>query len=381
MPGSGSHDVTLVVSDLRGGGAQRVLSTLARAWATRGLRLCVITFAEKDSDKFIVHPKITRVSLNLVGQSRSTMFALVANVRRIYLLRKALRRANAPVVVAFITTTNILTILASAGLHSRIVVSERNDPNRQPLDWPWSTLRRWSYRYADAVTANSHGALQSLGSFVPRPKLFFVPNPVSLPPFSIRKSPRKQTILNVGRLSYQKAQDVLLLAYAQVVAKEPDWSLTIIGEGPREQYLHDQASSLGLFDQIDWVDWTTAIDRYYENAQIFVLPSRYEGMPNVLLEAMSFGLPSIVTDASPGPLEHIVDEENGLVVPAGNVQRMANAILRLIESPELRQRLGSAARARISEMGRDVVEDAWASALGLPLSVSQPVPKVNIRVD
>ena len=372
MPRPRSHDVTLVVSDLRGGGAQRVLSTLASAWATRGLRLCVITFLDKNNDQYALHQKITRISLNLVGPSSSTFSALFSNIRRIYLLRKALRYANARVIVSFIATTNVLTILASMGLGTRVVISERNDPSKQPLDWPWDALRRWSYRHADAVTANSHGALKSLRSFVPRSKLFFVPNPVNPPAVSIHGTTRKRTILNIGRLSCQKGQDILLQAYAQVVAKKTDWSLTIVGDGPRRQNLYDQASSLGLLDRIEWIDWTSEINRYYESAQIFVLPSRYEGMPNVLLEAMSFGLPSVVTDASPGPLELIVDEESGLIVPAENVDRLASAIFRLTESRELRYRLGASARARISEFDPDAVENAWASALGIPLSIFRP---------
>lgn len=346
-----------------------MLSTLANTWAAGGLRLSVITFAEKHSDQYELHPKVARVSLKLVKRSRSKFSALFANIQRIYLLRKSLRRADAPVIVSFIATTNVLTILASMGLGTRVVLSERNDPSKQPLDWPWDALRRWLYRHADAVTANSHGALHSLMSFVPGPKLFFVPNPVNLPPVSIREAPRKRTILNIGRLSYQKGQDILLQAYAQIVGKKPDWSLTIVGDGPRKQNLYDQASSLGLLDRIEWIDWTSEISRYYEDAQIFVLPSRYEGMPNVLLEAMSFGLPSIVTDASPGPLEHVVDEENGLIVPTEDVGRLASAIIRLTESRELRYRLGVAARARIFEFDRDAVDDAWASALGIPLSM------------
>ena len=144
----------------------------------------------------------------------------------------------------------------------------------------------------------------------------------------------------------------------------------IVGDGPRKRSLCDQASLLDLSDRIEWIGWTSKIDRCYESAGIFVLPSRYEGVPNALLEAMSFGLPSIVTDASPGPLEYIVDGENGLVVPAGDVHYLASAIIRLTESRELRNRLGDSARARIAEFDRNAVEDAWASALDMPLTSS-----------
>ena len=205
-----------------------------------------------------------------------------------------------------------------------------------------------------------------LRSFVPRRKLFFVPNPVVLPTVSTRQSSGKRAILSVGQLSHQKAQDVLLEAFAQVVAKKAEWNLVIVGDGPRKQDLLEQASSLGIADRVEWADWTSDIGSYYKNAGIFVLPSRYEGMPNVLLEAMSFGLPSIVTDASPGPLEHVVDGENGLVVPVEDVNRLASAIVRLAESCDLRDRLGTAARERMAQLERSGLEGAWVSVLGLP---------------
>jgi glycosyltransferase involved in cell wall biosynthesis len=378
------HDVALVIHSLGGGGSERVLTTLANAWATAELRVCIITFSDGNTDRYALHHKITRLFLNHPKHSKSLKFsrtllnpvkqsklrvllALCYGIRQTRLLRKSLRTADAPVVLAFLTATNIMTILASTGLDSRVVVSERTDPSMQSLDWPWGILRRWLYRYADVVTANSHGALQSLQKFVPQSKLHFVPNPVKFPAASICESSRTKTILTVGRLSHVKAQDVLLEAYALVVTKKSGWKLTVVGEGPKKQDLYDQASALGLLDHIKWVGWTSEIDRYYKTSRIFVLPSRYEGTPNALLEAMSFGLPVIVTDASPGPLEHVVDGKTGLVVPTEDAHRLANAILKLTENQELRNRLGTAARERIAEFDQDVLKGEWASALGLSL--------------
>ena len=366
IPLSRPHDVVLVISDLSGGGAQRVLSILVDTWSIQGLRVCVITLGSESGDRFVLHPRATRVSLNLVGKSQSSIHAIFANLKRIGSLRKALRAANAPNIVSFLSTTNVLTILATRGLTSRVTVSERNDPDRQPLSWPWRTLRRWTYRYADTVTANSHGALRHLQGFVPFRKLHYLPNPIHFPETVVHLSRRRTKILNVGSLTHQKAQDILLEAYARVIPERPDWSLTIVGDGPARRDLIGLASALNLLDHIEWIHWIEEMGQCYEDAQIFVLPSWYEGTPNALLEAMSFGLPSIVTDASPGPLEHVVDEENGLVVSAGNVQGLAGALFRLMESRDLRTRLGIRARARMANLDRTAAEAAWASVLELP---------------
>lgn len=394
-----THDVTVVISDLGGGGAQRVLKNIVDMWTESGLRVCVITFADERLDRYSL-PKVTRLSLGRSERRSGPMRSALSKSRRampqwikqhtpwrsvigkivhgigdVCELRKSLRIANSPVVLAMLTTVNVKTIMATVGSDIRVVISERIDVTKQPPNWPWNVLRHWLYRYADAITANSHGALESMKSYVPRPKLFFVPNPISFPAAPSDPMRREKVILNVGRLTHQKAQDILLKAYARVVAKIPEWKLVIIGCGAEKQKLYGQAAALRLPDNMEWIDWTSEIEMYYERAGMFVLPSRFEGTPNVLLEAMSFGLPSIVTDASPGPLEHIVDGENGLVVPVENERRLASAILRLARSEDLRGRLGKSARETINNVDHVAVQDTWLTVLGLSDHIAKKVDK------
>ena len=380
---------------MKGGGAQRVLKNLIEDWSEQGLRICLITFSHECTDSYTMPADITRLSLQSSARSGvmhvvpaaisrkairqwleeyipwgwgilRTIDAIFAEIKKVRALNRLLRRADSPVVLSFMTASNVRVVLASVGLDTRAVLSERIDLTRQAPNWPYHALRRWLYRYADVVTANSRGAVTSMESFVPSSKLFFVPNPVNIPCLSACEMRRYKVILNVGRLTGQKAQDVLLDAYAKVVAREPEWKLVIAGEGDDKEKLQEQASALKLMDHIDWVDWTPEIERYYQRAGIFVLPSRYEGTPNALLEAMSFGLPSIVSDGSPGPLEHIVDGENGLVVPVEDEKRLAEAILKLTESEELRNRLGAAARVTMEEFSQDAVHGEWIRVLDLP---------------
>ena len=366
--GQQSHDVALVIGDLRGGGTQRVLTRLANDWATRGLRVCVVTLAGSAGDKYELHPAVDRVALNSGGASRSKIVALISNARRLFRLRRALRLTNAPVIVSFLTTTNVLTILAAAGLAARVVVSERNDPEKQRLPWPWPLLRRWSYSYAHVVTANTRGALEWLRGFVPAPKLLLVPNPVSRPQVAVCHGGRKKVILTVGQLSHQKAQDILLKAYAEVIENAPEWRLTIVGDGPEKPRLHELASLLGIADRVHWIEWTDDVDSLYRSSGIFVLPSRYEGAPNALLEAMSHGLPVIVTNASPGPLEYVLDDATGLVVSPDDVNQLAEALQKLATNEELRQRLGASARSKVVQFDMDAVEEAWTKVLDISLS-------------
>ena len=359
------HDIAMVIGDLEGGGAQRVIVTLANAWADRGRRVCVITISDDSGDQYALASNVTRMALGLTRESGTILAAIIANARRIIGLRKALRRADSGVVVSFIAVTNILTILASAGLGSRVVISERNDPFRQSLGVSWDALRRALYRFADVVTANSMNALQSMRTFDPESKLRMVLNPVGVKNIDTLVTRDRRMILNVGRLSHQKAQDVLLTAFSLITDRLSDWGLVIVGEGPKEVELRNQSKDLGIADRIEWIGWTTDVERYYALADIFVLPSRFEGTPNALLEAMSHGVPSIVTSSSPGALEYVQNGLTGLVVPSEDERALADAICCLAESPDMRGRLGAASKIRVDSLQLHNVMDDWDNVVRL----------------
>jgi len=358
------HDICLVIADLSGGGGQRVLTQLAAAWSERGRRVCVVTFGTPQSDAFPLDPRATRVCLGGIGPSHGTLAALRANLARLLALRRAIRASRAPTVVSFIGTTNILTVLATMGLKVRVVISERNDPARQTLGRVWDHLRRLIYPRADVVTANSRAALDSLARFVPRRKLAFVANPLKLPTQPPGTETRERTILNVGRLTTQKAQDVLLDGFAALGETARDWRLVIVGGGEAGDALHRQAEALGIARRVDFTGQVADPFPYYQRAGIFVLPSRFEGTPNALLEAMACGLPSIVSDASGGPLAYVENERTGLVVPADDAEALAAAMRRLITDEPLRARLAVAARERIAMHDADDALATWEDVLG-----------------
>lgn len=360
------HDLTLVIGRLDSGGAQRALTTLANAWAERGLRLCVITMAEPESDFFRLDPRITRLSIGGLGSSRSVAGRITSNFARIISLRRAIRQANAPTVVAFIGAMNILTILAAIGLGLRVVISERNDPAKQSLGRVWDVLRRIVYPRADIVIANSRGALDELATFVPGHKLAFAPNPLVLPATPAAAELTSLTILAVGRLTHQKAYDILLQAFAQIAGNAPEWRLVVVGEGELEEPLKRQAHALGVAGCVDWIGRVTDPFRYYAGADIFALPSRYEGTPNALLEAMSMGLPAVVSNASTGPLDYVEDGISGLVVPVDDADALAVALMKLTADDNMRRRLGASARTRVSANALPRALAVWSHILKLP---------------
>jgi glycosyltransferase involved in cell wall biosynthesis len=216
--------------------------------------------------------------------------------------------------------------------------------------------------------------------FVAPKKLAFVPNPLGVPngnghkgngangngdgskQLAITNSP---FVLTVGRLVEDKAQDVLLEAFARTGADFKDWRLAIVGDGQLSGRLRAQARALGIDERVDWHGVVPDPYLFYRTAHVFALPSRVEGTPNALLEAMSCGLPVVVSDGAPGPLELVKDGVTGLIVPVNDPAKLAAALRRLGNDEDLRTRLGAAARERVAEYDLPRALGTWETIVGL----------------
>lgn len=356
-------DVVMVIESLGGGGAQHVLTSVANHWVESGLKVDVVTFQGQQHDAFKLSPEIRRFVIGHAVPSQGPLGGVLANIKRIASLRSALKRSGATLRVGFVGTTNILTVLASAGLGGTVVISERNDPTRQSLGHLWDALRRLCYPFADVVSANSRFALEGLARFVPDHKRVFLPNPLrkmnDANPY-ITSSPY---VLAVGRLNVQKGFDVLLRAFATCIKGHRGMRLVIVGQGPEENRLKNLADELGIAEHVEWAGFVEDPSPYYRGADLFVQPSRYEGMPNAVLEAMSCGLPVVVTDTQPGALEFVTDGQSGLVVPADDIDALSSVISRLMTDREARARIGRGAKAKVAPLRPPEVYKAWDSLL------------------
>jgi GalNAc-alpha-(1->4)-GalNAc-alpha-(1->3)-diNAcBac-PP-undecaprenol alpha-1,4-N-acetyl-D-galactosaminyltransferase len=375
--------IALIIAHLGPGGAQRVVATAANALAERGIDTHVITVLADHTDAYHLDPRVRRhkrkaleKSVETFGQPNSPSPQQVGVLRRAarqtirYLaryeavsrplgvaafginlitrarwLRGSIRRIEPDAVLSFLTQTNILTILAARGLTGRIIVSERNDPRLQRHRRRVVLMRKLTYPWADLVTANTHGALAEMESFVPRSNLAFLPNPLNSPNHSACVNFAAPTFITVTRLVEQKALDILLKAAARAFESLPSWRLAVVGDGPLRDELKSLADRLGIGTRVDWLGYVDEPMAYLRAAKVFVLTSRFEGSPNALLEAMACGLPPIVSDASPGPVE-LVGDQAGLIVPVGDVSATADAMFRLGQDEQLRGRLGAAALER-----------------------------------
>ena len=266
-------------------------------------------------------------------------------------------------VVSFLSRTNMRTCSALWWRDCHLVVSERNDLRKQQLPFPWPRFRRLLYRRADVLTANTTGVMESLVPLFQARHLALLPNPLPMPvvPAAVGSAGDRQGFVTVARLVPQKGIDVLIRALAQTSGAAQDWTLTLVGDGPEREALERQVLQAGLEEKVHFLGFRSDPQTSLLQASVFVLPSRYEGMPNALLEAMAVGLAVVVTDASPGPLEVVEAGVTGLVVPSDEPAALADALDRLAAQPQLRERLGAAARETLRQSDWPVVGPIWES--------------------
>jgi glycosyltransferase involved in cell wall biosynthesis len=213
-------------------------------------------------------------------------------------------------------------------------------------------ITRLVWRNAAHVVANSDGLQRLACRSVPDTQIAIVPNGVDYEKFVPGKGNVHPvlSLLFVGRLHMQKGLDSLLRALHRLAPEYRNYRLSIVGDGPERDTLAHLARDLQLADKIDFLGWVDRdrIPEIYAAADAFLFPSRDEGMPNAVLEAMAAGLPILATRIS-GSEELVVDRENGLLVAVDDIPAMAEALQLIIADPETRCRMGQASRHRIEQ--------------------------------
>lgn len=364
--------ITLVISSLGSGGAERVMTGMANFWAHHGHKVTLITYGSAD-DFYSLDEAVKRVRLKLPVPSHNSIHAFYRVGLRYWRLRQAIRDSKPDVVLSFMDKTNVLTLLACVGLGVRVVVAERTNPEHYAIPRVWSHLRDLVYQHASAVVVQTESLRSWAGARIEPELVRVIPNAIDQARLmamseavSAQEDPQWEgCIIAMGRMTQEKGHDLLLTACAQVFPKFPRWRLELIGDGPLRSALEAQAQTLGIADQVCFRGQLAQPFGAIKSADIFVLPSRVEGFPNVLLEAMGVARACISFDCPCGPSELIDHGSNGLLVPAQDVPQLVAAIRSLIEQPQLRHRLGMQAELITRRFVESAVMKQWNEVMGL----------------
>ena len=358
--------ITLVISSLSSGGAERVMSHMANYWAEKGWLVTLITLTKMNEDFFPVKDRVDRVSLGVAGQSSGVFDAILNNIRRVLALRSAIQASCPDVVISFIDNTNVLTLLATRFTGVPVIVSEHIDPRQHNTGQAWKVLRRWLYPQAAAVVVLTQSVLGWAAEMVGEKKAFIIPNSITRNERQAAKNKGEfpqPFILAVGRLAYQKGFEFLLQSFKNVSQPNPEWSLVILGEGSERASLEAMVKALNIEDRVHLPGRHPDPMSVMEQAPIFVMSSRYEGFPIVLLEALACGTPSISFNCPSGPAEVIRHGIDGILVPPEDVGALADAMQDLMAHPEKRERLASRAKEVTDRFGEERIMGMWEALI------------------
>lgn len=358
--------VLLTIGSLSGGGAERVMAWLADRLIDAGDSVCLMTQRDTSCDFYGLNPAVRRIG---IGYGRTVNLPKVRGLVHLWRWRLALRTVarheKCDVVLSFIDAMNLSVLSAFAGTGIPVVVSERTDPRYSPMGLVGRTVRPFLYRHlARRVVVQTEAIAGRLRSEWGVRQVVVIPNAVLIHAPDTRSSVnRRPCVLSVGRLARQKGHDLLIDAWKRVTAEFPDWQLRIVGEGPLRSALEAQVARLGLAGSVALPGLSGEVAAEYGAASIFVLPSRFEGFPNALLEAMAFGCASIATHSAGASVEVIQSGVNGALIPGDEVGPLAEALGRLMRDGELRRRYGERATEVAGRYAPDRVFQLWRQLL------------------
>lgn len=275
-------------------------------------------------------------------------------LKTVFWIKSLLKTHQPDRVLAFNKFYGALTALAMLGNKTPFYISERSSPLfiwKQPI----KTNNRIAYwlKPPTGVMAQTNIAASYQKKYFPKSKIEVIPN-ILRNVTTYPEIQRQQVILVVGRLGdHLKGFDLLIESFA--LLKNKEWKLHIAGGNENGQELKDLALKLGVLDRIKFLGKVKDIDKIYAYAGIFVIPSRSEGFPNALAEAMAAGCCCVAFDFIAGPRDMIVHTTNGILVEDGIINKMAEALDALILNPALRQQLGNEARKLADELDAKVI--------------------------
>jgi glycosyltransferase involved in cell wall biosynthesis len=301
---------------------------------------------------------------------------LIGRVRDVADARRAVIRGGFPVVVVktahdWLTLTRDLVLLRSLPRDRLIVVQFHGSQSPRlvaPGSWLFKLATKALLAGADGVLVLSREEQAEWEKFSPRSRVFVVRNVRPAPPKGLggedARCGGQPTVLCVARLMVGKGVFELVRALP-LVQREVPCRLVFVGDGPEAPRVRALADDLAVGDSVELPGYlgSEELARRYRSAAVFALPTSLpEGFPTAILEAMSAGLP-LVTTASRGPADHLVDGQNALFVPAHDPPALARALIRLLRDDRLRREMGDANREKVREFDPDVVAVEYRTAL------------------
>ena len=360
-----------IAGTFNSGGMERVLANKANYLAERGYEVIIITTDQKERKPFFaLSPKIQYYDLNVNYAENNDKGFLNKVLRYPFkqwkhkkMLTRFLYILQADIVISmFCNDVSFITKIRDGSkkvLEIHFSKFKRLQYGRQGIwklaDWWRSKMDEIAVRRFDKFIVLTD---EDKGYWGDLPNMEVIENAKN--EWGDHTAPlENKQVIAVGRYDYQKGFDRLIEAWRLVYERFPDWKLKIIGDGELRNELELLIDKYALNDVIELKKSVSDILTEYLEASIAVMSSRYEGLPMVLLEAMSVGLPIVSFECKCGPRDLITDGENGFLAPEGDVPMLAGKIIQLMEDADLRSKMGQAAKIKSEHFAEPVIMDKW----------------------
>ena len=358
-------NLVIIIASLGSGGAERVATTLANRFSdgqdgcTPRFKVTIVCLSAEEPSSYELSPQVNVVYLDRLSRPGSTFSAITNNIERVVALRRAVKGANADIVISFMLETNVLAVQARLGVP--LIACEHTDPGFIQHKLAWRLLRRISYRFVDRLVVLNDYMKDWFAANGCR-GITVIPNPVSIHPDpNARPGVPQPFVLAMGRLIESKRFDLLIELYAQMAQDYPEWRLVIAGDGEQKSRLENQIRELGMSDCIHLIGNTTSPHDWMQHAEIFVSTSTIEAFPMAICEAMMSGLPVVVMAYNEG-VHALIPAQAGYVVEGDDTEAaFKEALKAMMGNPQARAEMGRAATRTMDHFAIAAVSRQWAS--------------------
>ncbi|MEI6679466.1 MAG: glycosyltransferase family 4 protein [Mariniphaga sp.] len=347
-------NIAFLVHDIHfGGGGERVTVNMANYFATKGDEVTIVSIStRKTVSIFQIN---TLVHIDYLDIDQDSGNNLIRKIQSVFAVTKYFTKISDPIFILGIGTYPTLLAALLPKRENQIKIGCQHG-SFASVKYLWSFLRRLFWRRLNMVVSLTGYDVPKLLKL--NKNVCVIPNSVSFFP-ELPAALRNNTILSIGRIDYPKGFDLSLEVFSHFCLLNEDWKLRIIGDGPLRKTIEATIKREGLTERVSILPSTDKIVEEYLNASVFMMTSRTEGLPMVLLEAQACGLPIVAFDCETGPSEIVTNNENGYLIADYNIEKMSQQLAELASDFDKRKEFGENARNNVRKFFPDQVFAQW----------------------
>ena len=353
-----SKKIMFYISSLAKGGAQRVILNLTESLLSKGHKVTIVTTAIVKNEY-----ELPRGAARIISdiQENEITSSRVTNLKNRFMKLRNIWKSEQPdVIISFIGKNNFMAILTAWGLDIPVITSVRGEPKEEYYSKMTKFLAKTLMGKATGIVLQTQEAKDYFPKWMQK-KAIILDNPLN-PDFieEYYAGERSNEIVSVGRIDSNKNQKLIIDAFYQIAGEFPDIKLVLYGDGEDREKLLKYVQSNLYSERILLPGAVNNVKERIKKAKLFVLSSNTEGMPNALMEALALGIPSISTNCPCGGPKMLMDgKENGILVPVGDCDKMADAMRTILRDEELWKKYSRNAYKITKSLHPDIVNEKW----------------------